>query len=130
MPEVITTKNTPAFAALLRLDDNCAVSITKFARKYAGEKVEFDGSILNVQPHGSYDTRFDFLIGPGDFDSDSQHGPTFQYANYNVFDLNLTGKHIPDSVAAGQNYRFTAEVNDYNPDTCLFHLTPKETRVR
>jgi hypothetical protein len=44
--------------------------------------------------------------------------------------MNLTGKKIPDYIEVGQNYTFIAELDDYNPDTCLYQLSPVETKVR
>ena len=44
--------------------------------------------------------------------------------------MNLTGKKIPDYIKVGQNYTFIAELGDYNPDTCLYQLSPVETKVR
>lgn len=129
-PAVLTAENTPAFAEILALGDNCAPKIAAFAKAYAGQTVQFPGAIVNVAPHGSYSTRFDFLVSPGDFDPNSAQGPTFQLRDKNAFDLNLTGKKIPKAVRAGQNYTFVAELGAYSPKTCLFQLEPIETRTR
>jgi hypothetical protein len=40
----------------------------------------------------------------------------------NVFDLNLTGAKIPDSVGGGDRFRFVAQVVKYNPTQCLLSL--------
>jgi hypothetical protein len=48
----------------------------------------------------------------------------------NVFDLNLTGAKIPDSVGGGDRFRFVAQVVKYNPTQCLLFLAPVSTRVR
>lgn len=130
LPDILTTKNSPEFAALLKLGDNCSGKISKFAKKYNDQKVRFNGSIQAMAPHGNYDTRFDFLIGAGDYDPNTAIGPSFQFRDKNIFDLNLTGKNIPDYIKVGQNYTFTAELGDYNPDTCLYQLTPVETKAR
>ncbi|MGH1561438.1 DUF4839 domain-containing protein [Mumia sp. DW29H23] len=131
LPAILTTKNNADLKALLALGDNCSNKVAKFARTYAGKTIEFSGSILAMQPHGNYETRFDFLIGAGDFDPNSATGPSFQFRDKNtVYDLHLEGKNIPEYVEVGQNYTFTAEVGEYNRNTCLFQLTPIETRTR
>jgi hypothetical protein len=130
LPEILTAENNSELAALLKLGDDCSNTVAAFAKKYAGHTIQFDGSIVAIAPHGSYETRFDILVEPGDFDPDRAIGPSFQFRDKNVFDLNLTGKKIPDSVEVGQNYTFVAELGDYNPNTCLYQLEPVETRVR
>jgi hypothetical protein len=48
----------------------------------------------------------------------------------NYFDLNLTGKNIPDSVPEGTRLRITAEVDRYEARSCLFLLEPVSTQAR
>lgn len=130
LPSLLTVQNTPDFKALLKLGDNCSDQVARFAKKYSGKKVRFDGSIGAMAPHGNYDTRFDILVGPGDFHPDKARGPNFQFRDKNVFDLNLTGEKIPEYVEVGQNYTFTAELLEYNSETCLYQLDPIETEAR
>lgn len=131
LPAILTVKNNPEFAALLKLGDNCSGKVNRFATKYAGQTIRFDGSIQAMAPHGKYKTRFDILVGPGNFDPNKAIGPTFQFNDKNVvYDLHLTGKHIPDYVKVGQNYTFTAQLGDYDPNSCLYQLSPVETKVR
>jgi hypothetical protein len=129
-PAVLTVMNSPELKALLALDDNCSGKVKQFAKKHAGDTIKFDGSIQAEQPHGSYQTRFDFLIGAGNFDPNKAMGPTFQFNNMNYYDLQLAGKHVPDSVRVGQNYTFTARLGDYDATNCLYQLQPVETRTR
>ena len=131
LPAILTVKNNPEFAALLKLGDNCSGMVNRFAKKYAGQTVQFDGSIQAMAPHGNYKTRFDILVGPGNFDPNKAIGPTFQFNDKNVIsDLHLTGKHLPDYVGVGQNYTFTAQLGDFDPNSCLYQLSPVETKVR
>jgi len=130
-PAILTVKNNTEFAALLSLAENCSGKVNRFAKKYAGQTIRFDGSIQSIAPHGHYKTRFDILVGPGNFNPNKAIGPTFQFNDKNVVsDLHLTGKHIPDYVKVGQNYTFTAHLGDYDPHSCLYQLTPVETKVR
>jgi hypothetical protein len=127
--EVITSRNNRDFAALLKAD-SCDDANAKFAAKYTGRTVAFNGSIANMAPHGDYDTRYDFLLAPGDKGPESTIGPAFKYENANVFDLNLTGDNIPDAVGEGDSFRFVAEVREFNTVQCLFYLDPVSTEAR
>lgn len=129
--QVITAKNNKDFAALLAATDYCDPTMAQFAAKYQGHKIEFDGSITNMQPHENYKTRYDILVGPGDAGPKTTAGPAFKYDNVNVFDLKFAGKSVPSYVAEGEKFRFTAEVGEYNANKgCLFFLTPVSTAVR
>jgi hypothetical protein len=129
--QVITAENNKDFAALLVATDYCDPSVAQFAAKYQGQKIEFDGSITNMQHHEKYDTRYDILVGPGNAGPKTTAGPAFKYDNVNMFDLKFTGKSVPSSVAEGDKFRFTAEVGEYNPNKgCQFFLTPVSTTVR
>ena len=69
--------------------------------------------------HGNYDTRFDVLIGAGDYDPNSTKGPYFHLTDVNFYDMNVVGT---DSVYTGLNVRVTAEVGEYNSMSGLFEL--------
>ncbi|MFE9915513.1 DUF4839 domain-containing protein [Micromonospora sp. NPDC005553] len=127
--EVITPQNNPEFAALLKADD-CDDANLAFATRYEGKTVAFNGSIVNVAPHGDYDTRYDFLLGPGDMGPNTTVGPAFKYEDVNILDLKLTGEKIPAAVGVGDKFRFVAEVGKFNPAQCLFFLDPVSTEAR
>jgi hypothetical protein len=127
--EVITPQNSPEFAALLQAD-SCDDANLDFATKHGGQTVAFNGSIVNMAPHGDYDTRYDFLLGPGDKGPNTTVGPAFKYEDVNVIDLKLTGKKIPATVGAGDKFRFVAKVGKFNADQCVFFLDPVSTEIR
>ncbi|MFI5812617.1 DUF4839 domain-containing protein [Streptomyces sp. NPDC051643] len=127
--EVITPQNNPEFAALLKAD-SCDDTNLDFATRHEGQTVAFNGSIVNMAPHGDYDTRYDFLLGPGDKGPNTTVGPAFKYEDVNISDLQLTGKKIPATVGAGDKFRFVAEVGEFNADQCLFFLGPISTETR
>jgi hypothetical protein len=129
-PEVITARDNQDFAALLKLGDYCDGSIKTFANKYAGRTIQFDGAIVNMMNHGSYDTRYDILLTPGDFDPNSALGPSFKYQDMSVLDLRLTGKKIPNRIGVGDEFTFTAEVVKYRANQCLIYLYPVSTELR
>ncbi|WP_339134040.1 DUF4839 domain-containing protein [Streptomyces sp. f51] len=127
--EAITPQNNPKFAALLKAD-YCDDANLDFATRHKGQTIAFDGSIVNMAPHGDYNTRYDILLGPGDKGPRTAVGPAFKYENVNVLDLKLTGKKIPATVGAGDTFHFVAEVGEFNPGSCLFFLHPVATEVR
>ena len=127
--QVLTADNSEEFAALLAVPNSCDETIAPFAAKYAGRTIEFDGSIAAMANHGDYDTRYDFLVYPGNKGPEATVGPAFKFEDVNVFDLNLTGEKT-SYVGEGDRFRFVAELGEYNPDTCLLFLEPVSTRVR
>ena len=92
--------------------------------------VTFDGNVGAVNPHEDAATRFDILIGAGDFNENSQPGPAFQFRDVNTTsDLHYAGQ-TPDALAAGQNVRVSAELGEYEATSCLLLLEPTETSFR
>lgn len=129
--EVITVDSTTDFAAALAVPTNCHQRLLRFSNEYSGRTIEFDGSIVDMANHGDYDTRYDILLAPGNKGPMSTVGPLFKYEDVNlVSDLGLTAPNVPEYIAAGDTFSFTAEVGEYNDDNCLFFLEPVETRVR
>lgn len=127
---VMIAANNDDFATLLRVDDSCDGSIGQFAHKHAGKRIDFNGSIVDMANHGGYDTRYDVLVGPGGKGPETTTGPAFKFEDVSVFDLNLTGTNIPDTVGKGDRFRFLAEIGEFNPDQCLLFLKPVTTEVR
>ncbi|MFJ9647675.1 DUF4839 domain-containing protein [Streptomyces sp. NPDC101206] len=127
--EVITPQSNPEFAALVKTD-SCDDANLDFATKYRGRTVAFDGSIVHMAPHGDYDTRYDFLLGPGDMGPNTGIGPAFKYEDVNTLDLKLTGRTTSATVRAGDKFRFVAEVGEFNAKQCIFFLAPVSTEIR
>ncbi|MFF3934160.1 DUF4839 domain-containing protein [Streptomyces hirsutus] len=124
--EIITPENNPEFAALLTAD-TCDDTNLNFATKYEGRTVAFDGSIRHM---ARYSTGYHFLLGPGDEGPQTTVGPSFKYTDVTISDLKLTGEKIPATVAAGDKFRFVAEVGEFNSTQCLFYLDPVSTETR
>lgn len=121
-PDVLTADNCPELAAILATHNESDPAIGSFAAKYNGRTIEFDGCITYWSHHESYKTRFDFLLGAGNYDPDTQLGPNFKFDNVNRFDLGLPSS--ADGLNIGDNVRVRAEVGKYNADTTLFLLKP------
>lgn len=126
----LTPETNEELARLLTLGDYCDPSIPAFAEKYGGQTVSFEGYIGAMNPHDSATTRYDILIGAGDFSETSAPGPTFQFRDVNATnDLHYTGD-VPDSIGVGANLGVAAEVGEYEESSCLFLLDPVETSFR
>ncbi len=125
--ENLTAENCPDLAALLALRDPSDPSVAAFASKYSGQVIEFDGCVTAMQNHGSYTTRWDVLLGAGDFDANSMRGPNFRLTDVNYYDMNVTGG---DSVYTGLNVHIVAEVGAYNANTTLFELDIISMEIR
>lgn len=126
----LTAASSNELASLLAVTDNCDASIGAFASKYECQVIDFDGSIAALSNHGSYTTRYDILVAPGDDGPDSSRGPAFQFEDVGIVDLNLTGADIPDAIGPGDLLRVTARVGNYNPAQCLLVLDPVATTIR
>ena len=127
-PAVLTAENNDELAAMLKVDP-CGGKDLEFAQAHEGETIAFDGSVSEMGPHGSYDTRYDILIGPGDKGPNTVDGPTFQLRDVNMFDLNFVGR-TPNRFGVGDKARFTADVAGFSTASCLFFLEPVKTRMR
>lgn len=117
--ENLTAENCPDLAALLLLRDPGDPSVATFASKYHGQVIEFDGCITDMQRHENYSTRWNVLLGSGDYSVNSALGPNFRLTNVTFGDMNVSGG---DSVYAGLNVHIVAEVGDYNSNSQLFEL--------
>jgi hypothetical protein len=124
----ITAKNNDDFAAIL-VGGECDKAVKTFATDNAGRTIEFDGGIADMAPHGSYDTRYDILITPGDKAENATIGPYFKFEDVNTGDLNFAGK-VPNRFGTGDLIHVVADVDKYDPQTCLFFLGPVSTEFR
>ena len=128
--EILTIENCPDLTTLLSLKDPFDPFVKEFASKYKGCIIEFDGNIAFMSNHDGYKTRYDILIYAGDYSETSASGPSFQFNDVNMFDLNLIGDNIPDYIGTGNNLHIVAEVGKYNENSGLFELDPISTEVR
>ena len=126
----LTPENNAELAALLALTDYCDPSIAAFAETYRGQTIAFPGNIGAIGSHDGATTRYDTLIGAGDFSETSAPGPAFQFRDVNTTsDLRFVGT-TPDTIGVGTNLNVTAEVLNYEASSCLFLLDPVSTAVR
>lgn len=127
---VLTPETSPEFAAIVALGDYCSPDIAAFAAAHSGDTIAFPGYIGAINPHDGATTRYDILIGAGDYSETSAPGPAFQFRDVNTTnDMRWTGD-VPDSVGVGTNLVVTAEVDRYEESSCLFLIEPVSTAVR
>ena len=127
---VLNPETSPELAALLLLTDYCSPDIAAFAAAHRGETIAFPGYVGAMAPHDGATTRYDFLIGAGDFSETSAPGPAFQFRDVNATnDLHWVGT-APDSIGVGTNLNITASVGQYEESSCLFLLEPVATAAR
>ena len=127
---VLTPESNAELAAVLGLGDYCDSSIAAFAEKYRGQTIAFNGNIGAMNSHDGASTRYDILIGAGDFSETSASGPAFQFRDVNTTsDLHYTGD-MPDTIGVGANLHVIAQIDEYEPHSCLFLLEPVETAFR
>lgn len=128
--EILTIENNEELEAVLTVNDTNDPIVSEFAKKYVGRTIEFDGYIANMMPHGKYATRYDILINTGDYGETTYDGPDFKFEDVNIFDLNLIGSEIPETIGMGQNLRITAVVEEYDENPGLFFLDPISSEIK
>lgn len=128
--DILTEENNEDLAALLAVQDTNDLIVVEFAKKYVGRTIEFDGYIAHMMPHGDNTTRYDILIAVGDSSQTTYSGPDFKFEDVNVFDLNLTGSEVPETIGMGQNLYITAVVEEYEENSGLFFLNPVSSEIR
>ena len=128
--EILTIDNCPDLASVLSNTADVDDSYTVFSEKYREKTIQFDGRIDYLVNHDNYDTRYDILVSSGDYDPDSQIGPTFKFENVNAYNLGLESLFLENEIAVGDNVRITATVGEYNDDTGIFFLMPVKIEQR
>ena len=128
--QTLTAENCPELNSLLQLRDPLDHSVKEFANKYSDQVIEFDGCIWAMDYHEDYNTRYDILIGAGDFNETSAKGPNFKLTNVNHYDMGLDTLWVEDVLSVGTNIRVVAKVGKYDSNTGLFELKIVQVVVR
>lgn len=103
--------------------------MAEFATMYAGQAIEFDCVIAAMANHDGYETRYDILVAYGDDANTYSGGPSFQFSDVNMSDLNLVGD-VPDTIGVNTKLHVIAAVGNYSSDPVVLQLEPVETSVR
>ena len=128
--EILTADNNADLARLLAISDESDPFIQEFANKYRGRTIEFDGNVTALANHDDYKTRYDILLGCGNYDANSQQGPNFKFKDVNASDLDLDTLFMEEVIWVSVNVHVVAVVGDYNYDNTLFELKPISVTTR
>lgn len=126
----LTAQNNQDFAKLVTLKDPSDSFVELFATNYKGQIIEFDGCILSMQYHENYRTRYDILLGCGNYDTNKVLGPNFHLTNVNATDMQLNTLYPEEIIYVGKNVHIIAKVISYNPNTTLFELDIISVTIR
>ena len=131
-PVNLTVENCAEFANILSLKSESDPAYAEFAKAHRGEKVEFDGCILNVMNHGNYNTRYDILLNAGNYvDANTANpGPYFKFEDVNTFDMGIKDLYLPSFAKNGSNVHIIAKVVKFDDNSGLFFLDPISVEER
>ena len=113
-PVILTIENNADLYSMLTGPENYDTFVN-FAAAYKGQTIQFPGSIDILENYKSYNTRYDFLLSYGDYNEESQTGPTFKMEN--VGNYNFT-----ETLTQRENVMITAKVDRFDYEHGLFYL--------
>lgn len=123
-PDLLTVDNCEDLADLLSEKEDYEKA-ADFAEKYQGKTIEFDGSVYYIIHHESAKTRFDILVGAGDFDENHQLGPTFKFEDVNAYDVGEDfGVILDHKYPMGTSVIIKAVVEEFDSEAGVFYLDP------
>jgi len=124
----LTKDSNSEFANMLESAD--PEVLEAFAKAFRGQEIEFDGAIDLVDFLPNKNTRIEMLMRAGDYNPDTQMGPSFK-----VKDIGVNDKAVRDLIANNPNLEclnvhITAKVEKYDPNTDLFFIKLVNVTVR
>ena len=124
----LTVENCEEMADIFSNKEEFRPEYKTFAALHTGDEMEFDAFIADVQNHGDYTTRWDFLLMYGDYADENTigNGPYLQFQDVGRFDLGYDG----DGLHAGMNVHVIAKVQSYDENRGILVLTPVEVSDR
>lgn len=139
--EILTVDNCAELAAVFSTHADMDPLYSEFAEKYLGKTIEFDGSIDYKDNHSTYNPfdgstkvseyEYDILVSYGDYDANSQIGPTIKIENVSSRKLGYdVSKVLPDFMAIGSNVHIKVRVGSYDEDTGIFTMHFEEITAR
>lgn len=124
----LTVENCEEMADIFSNKEEFRPEYKTFAALHAGDEMEFDAFIADVQNHGDYTTRWDFLLMYGDYVDENTigNGPYLQFQDVGRLELGYDG----DGLHAGMNVHVIAKVQSYDENRGILVLTPVEVSDR
>lgn len=127
LPEILTIDNCTELKKILTDKNADYDDYQAFAQAYEGKTIEFDGSVDYKANFKDRKTRFTYLLSYGDYNPDTQVGPTFKFDDVGVYELGLE---LGEELEVGQNIRITAKVENFDYEHGIFNLNPTNTEPR
>lgn len=130
---ILTVDNCESLANMFAINTDRDSTYSDFASDYLGKIIEFDGAIDYKDNHSTYNSfngstyvseyEYDILVSYGDYDANTQVGPTIKIENVSSRKLGYdVSKNLPDFMAVGSNVIIRVRVGDYNSDTGIFTM--------
>lgn len=121
--DVLTRGDCPLLNEVLSTKDMANPAIAQLASDYAGRTIEFDGRIDYIANYNRYKTRYDILVSAGDYNPDTQDGPSFKFENVGWNQIGDGESTAPEiTMPVGTNVRVVAQVERWNQTQELFFL--------
>lgn len=129
--QVLTVENNNDLKNLFSRQVDDGLSYTEFSDKYGGREIEFDGRIDLIDNNITYNpftgkskvnkTLFDVLFSYGDYDPETQIGPTMRVKALRVSQLQRSdGK---GSLNTGSNVRVKLRFDRYDENRDIFEMS-------
>ncbi|MNW30205.1 hypothetical protein D3C74_70820 [compost metagenome] len=127
----LTVDSDKRVAELMATTQDCGPLVAQFAKDYRGKIIKFDAAVWALNKHDDYHTRYDILVSYGGFTEEGISGPNFQFRDVSpTLDLHFGAEDVPDSIGVGDELTITAEVKEFEEESCLFLLEPVATSFR
>ena len=120
--ESITADNNSDFAAILTAEYVDPEKQAAFISAYKGKVVEFDCIVLNLEQNGTYKTRYNYILVPGE-DADHIGAALFYLEDMGMFDFKWDNATRPEYLTVGSKIRLQAEVVT-GDDSLYIYLKP------
>lgn len=130
---ILTKENSSDLRDLLKVSNPDDPIIKRFAEKYEGETIEFDCYNAYIEQYRKYQTRFNYLVFPGDlvdFGTKDFAMAGFLIEDTGYYDLKHIGPDIPDEFGIGLHYRITAEIERFDTENNAIIITPTKIVMR
>lgn len=131
--DILTVDNCESLANMFAINADRDSAYSEFASNYRGKTIEFDGSIDYKENHSTYNPfdgsssvseyEYDILVSYGDYDANTQVGPTIKIENVSSRKLGYdVSKNLPDFMVVGSNVKIQVRVGNYDSDTGIFTM--------
>lgn len=122
--EVLNIDNCQDLKSILTMDSSNDEAFARFAEKYKGRTIEFDGFVDHFDYANEYGYTYNFVIRAGD--PGTYIGPMFYIRNSSMESMNITDS---KKLHNGDGVHIVLTVGFYNGVTGAFWVYPVETTL-